>query len=133
MPDSYYNETIRRKFAWGIFKFASLFGLAGAYLTTDSSYRDNNDLNLRPDFSQMRILVPDSHVPLKEKKVFEVLYGDYFGMKFEEDNSSWWKKMVHYFYPYYNYNPSARYYEPFFDYKKDYVTEEFKNHYHFNI
>jgi len=114
-------------------KYGFLFGFLGAYLTTDSSYLANNDLNTRPDFNQMRILVPESHIPIKEKKVFDALYGNYFGMNWEGQNTSLWKRFVHYFYPYNNYNPDQRYYEPYFDYNKDYVTEDFKNHYHFNI
>ncbi len=133
LPDSYYSETIRNKFRWGLVKYGVLFGLIGAYLTTENAYLQNNDLNMRPDYNQMRILVPESHIPIKEKKVFQTLYGNYFGITFEDENSSLWKKFVHFFYPYYDYNPSQKYYEPFFDYKKDYVTEEFKNHYHFNI
>jgi hypothetical protein len=133
MPDSYYNETIRKKFRWGLLKYGISFGLLGAYLFTDIDYRNNDDLGMRPDFTQMRILVPQAHIPIKEKKVFEALYGNYFGMNFENQNTSIWKRFVHFFYPYNNYNPDAKYYEPFFDYKKDYVTEDLKNHYHFNI
>jgi hypothetical protein len=131
--DSFYNETARRRFRFGLLKFSLLFGVVGAYLFTDDEYSQSNDLNMRPDFNHMRMMTPQSSIPIKEKKVFEMLHGDYFGMKFEEVHESYWKKFVHYFYPYTNYNPEKSYYEPFYDYKQDYVTEEFKNHYHFKI
>jgi hypothetical protein len=132
MGDSYYSETARRKFKWGVTKWAIVLGIVGSYLTTDSAYF-NDDLNTRPDFNQMRILTNEDHIPMKEKKVMEMMYGDYFGMNFGHKNYSLWKKTVDYLYPYNDYKPNAQYYEPFFDYKKDFAPNEFKNHYHFNI
>ena len=132
LPDTYYSETARRRFKYGLLKWAVLLGCVGAYLTTDSDYL-KNDLNMRPDFSQMRILTSMERLPIKEKKVFEILHGDYFGINFYENNTSLWKKSLEFLYPYNEYNPVKSHYEPFFDYKKDYVTEEFKNHYHFDI
>jgi hypothetical protein len=130
--DSFYNETSRRKFRWGVLKFSILFGFIGAFLLTDNSYL-KNDLNLRPDLNTMRNLVNLDHVPIKEKKVFEMMYGNYFGMPFKEKNRSVWKRFMDYFYPYNDYKPDRTYCEPFFDYKKDYVTNNMKNHYHFDI
>lgn len=90
-----------------------------------------NDLNMRPDFNSMRIM---GDVPVKEQKVFEMLNDNtYFGKKLNDKDYSIWKRFIHFFYPYTYYKPSEADYEPFFDYKKDYVTEEFKNHYHFKI
>jgi hypothetical protein len=88
---------------------------------------------MRPDQTQMRIMVPEHYIPVKEKKVFQTLYGDYFGKNFEGVETSWFKRVVHYFYPYYNYNPSNIDYEQPFDFTKDYTGGEFQNHYHFKI
>lgn len=129
VPDSLYNETSRRKFTYGLLKYAVLFGVIGAYLATDNSYL-KNDLNMRPDFNAMRILTP---VPIKEKKVFEMMHGSYFGQPFKEQNSSLWKRFINYFYPFNDYNPDKAYYEPFYDFKQDYVADEHKNHYHFDL
>jgi hypothetical protein len=71
------------------------------------------------------------NVTLRERKVFEFFHGDYFGKPFEDQPVGWWKRFLHYFYPYYNYNPSPAYYLPFYDYKKDFHQAEFDNHYHF--
>ena len=101
-------------------------------MTTDSDYM-KNDLNMRPDFSQMRILTPMEKLPVKEKKAFEILHGDYFGVNFRENNTSIWQRGLDYFYPWHNYQPIQSQYVPFFDYKKDFATEEFNNHYHFDI
>lgn len=127
-----YNETSRRKFRWGLYKYGILFGIIGAYLTTDDDYT-KNDLNQRPDFNTMRNLVAIEKLPIKEKKVFEMMNGNYFGLEFREKNVGLWKKFVNYFYPFNDYNPDRAYYEPFYDFKKDYVHDEFKQHYHFDI
>ncbi len=133
LPDIYYNQTARTKFKWGVFKYSVIFGFIGACVFTDSDYL-KNDVNMRPDFNTMRIMIPAEHIPLKERKVFEMMHDSkYFGMEFKHTNQSIWKKTLHYFYPYYDYNPDKSHYEPFFDYKKDYVSEDMKNHYHFNI
>jgi hypothetical protein len=132
LPDSYHSETARRRFRYGVLKWAAILGIVGAYLTTDDEYF-KNDLNTRPDFAPMRIMTPLENLPLKERKAFEILHGDYFGIKFADQKTSWYKRGLKYFYPWYDYSPDRAHYEPFFDYKKDYVTEEFKNHYHFNI
>ncbi len=99
---------------------------------TDCEYF-NNDANMRPDFNTMRNLIAPENVPMKEKKVFEMMHGDYFGMQFKENDKSLWKKGLNYFYPYYNYNPEPSHFEPFYDYKKDYVPQSMNNHYHFDI
>ncbi len=88
---------------------------------------------MRPDFAPMRILTDEQYIPIKEKKAFEILHGNYFGREFEGHNYSIWKRWVNYLYPWNDYKTDQSYYEPFFDYKKDYVIEEHKNHYHFNI
>jgi len=132
LPDSFYNETSTRKFRWGLLKWATIFGLIGAYLSTDSSYF-SNDLNMRPDFNSRRAMIPIENIPLKERKVLEIFNGNYFGTEFKETNQSIWKRGLNFFYPYHNYDPHRAYNEPFFDYKKDYVIEQHKSHYHFNI
>jgi hypothetical protein len=126
-----YNSPIKRRFRYGLLKYTLLFGLVGAYLVTDNSYFRNDDLMSRPDYNQMRTLSNPNNIPIREKKVFEALHGNYFGWNFEEKPDSWWKRALHYFYPYYEYNPNENYYEPFFDFKKDYIKEEFSSHYHF--
>lgn len=117
---------------YGLFRNTVIFGLIGAYLFTDSDYF-KNETNNRPDLNHSRIMTYDA-IPIKEKKVFEMFEGTtYFGKEFEDKNISIWKRAVHYFYPYYQYNPQASDYEPFFDYKKDYVTEDMKQNYHFKM
>ena len=132
LPDTYYSETARRKFRYGIFKWSMILGFLGAYLTTDNEFF-KNEVNIRPDFSTMRILTPLENIPLRERKAFEILHGDYFGQAFSDQNTSFYKRALKYFYPWWDYKPDRAHYEPFFDYKKDYVPEQYKNHYHFNI
>jgi hypothetical protein len=127
-----YNETARRRFRWGIFKFSIVFGLVGAYLTTDSSYFIDH-INTRSDLSTRRTMMPQERLPVKEKKILDMIQGDYFGDAWNEKNNSIWKKTLNYFYPYRDYNPDRAYIEPFFDYKTEPVPEEFKHHYHFDV
>jgi hypothetical protein len=132
MPDLFYNETARRKFRFGILKFSLIFGLVGAYLTTDSAYF-KNDINTRVDLDTRRALIPQERLPVKEKKIHDMMHGNYFGDPWNEKNNSIWKKTLNYFYPYRDYRPDRAYIEPFFDYKNEPVPDEFKNHYHFDV
>ncbi len=132
LADSLYNETARRKFNWGLVKYSILFGLVGGYLGTDDEYF-RNDINTRPDLDTKRTMMPVESLPVKEKKVLDMMQGNYFGDPFKEKNSSFWKRSLNYFYPYRDYKPDRAYYEPFFDYKKEPVPDEFKHHYHFDI
>ncbi len=122
------NEYVRRRFFRGLASYGLIIGLASAYLFTDSEYFKDRLTN-RPDLLPMKIMT--NNVTLQERKVFEMMTGDYFGQPFEDQNTSIWKRFVHYFYPYNNYNPGPAYYQPFYDYKKDYRQREYENHYHF--
>ncbi len=124
-----FNEYPRRRFFRGLIFYGISLGLVGAYLFTDSEYFKDR-LATRPDLLAMRHMITD--IPIKERKVFEMMSdGSYFGKTFDDQKVSIWKKVVHYFYPYHNYDPSPTYYQPFYDYKKDYRKSEFENHYHF--
>jgi hypothetical protein len=68
------------------------------------------------------------NLPLKERKAFETLHGDYFGMKFQEQKVSWYKRALRYFYPWWDYNPHKSHFEPFYDYKKDQYIYQYKDH-----
>ncbi|MFM7857629.1 MAG: hypothetical protein ACKO96_38340, partial [Flammeovirgaceae bacterium] len=72
------NHATVRTFYYGLFKYTIIFGLALAYFTTDRDYMRDDLLN-RPDLKEMRIMVRDDYIPIKEKKVFEMLSGTYFG------------------------------------------------------
>jgi hypothetical protein len=122
------NQYPRSKFIRGLIAYSIITGSIGAYLVTDNEfYKDR--LTTRPDLLPMRIMT--NNVPLREQKVFEFMHGNYFGTPFEEQNTSIWKRFLHYWYPYHNYKPSLAYYLPFYDYKKDYHQADFDNHYHF--
>src|SRR4051812_23509099 len=92
------NGVIRKRMKWGLMKYSIVFGLLGAKYFTDRDYLID-DLNIRPDLSQMRILTP-GQIPVKEKKVFEILHDrSYFGMPFKSEPVSIWKQFVQYWYP----------------------------------
>lgn len=121
------NHIPRRRFAWGCIKYFTLFGLVGAYLSTENRYR-KDDLGIRPDKQIGRQL---TSVPLKEKKVHEFFTGSYFDKPFEQKNISLFKRTLEYLYPYQYYKPAEHDYLPFYDYTKDYVPQSMEHHYHF--
>lgn len=124
------NHATTRTFYYGLLKYSLLFGLAFAFLTTDRDYARDELLN-RPDLKEMRIMVRDDYIPLKEKKVLEMLTGSYFGKPlYKEEPSSLYKRIVKKLYPEIDYNPSPGYYQPPFDFTKDYQSENWSNHYH---
>ena len=104
--------------------------MAGAFIFTDTKYFWDGLLT-RPDLREMRILVKDDYIPLKEKKVFEFFTGTYFGKPLYGDRpQGLYKRTLKYLFPYYEYNPDKAYYLPHYDYTKDYQTEDWSNHYH---
>ena len=121
------NAVPRRRFAWGIIKYSIIFGLAGAYAVTDGAFRQD-DLKMRPDMQVTRIL---SDIPLREKKVHEFFSGKYYDRDFSDKPQTLWKKAMKYCYPYHYYKPTKTDYLPYFDFKKDYITTAYENHYHF--
>lgn len=122
-----FNSVPRRRFAWGVIKYATIFGLVGAFLFTDNKFRQD-DLKTRPDMQIGRIL---TDVPLREKKVHDFFTSGYFDRQFEDKPQSLWKKTLKYLYPYQFYEPTEYDYLPYYDYKNDYVTPSMENHYHF--
>jgi hypothetical protein len=135
VPDyPYVNRTLNhattRTFYYGLFKYSLIFGLGLAFYGTDREYM-RDDLMNRPDLREMRIMVKDEYIPLKEKKVFEMLSGSYFGKPlYNEEPTGLYKKLVRYFFPELDYNPSPGHFLPPFDYTKDYQSENWSNHYH---
>lgn len=135
------NWSTRRTFYYGLIKYSLAIGAAGAYYLTDSDYF-NDDLNSRPDLQPMRIMCEQS-MPLKERKVFVDLnqgkyygfnrgQGNYFGKKLTNNaEHSWFRKLLKWFYPYYEYNVDGYNYSTFHDIKKDYHSTDYSNHYHF--
>ena len=124
------NHATTRTFYYGLFKYSVLFGLALAFLGTDKGYT-RDELLSRPDLKEMRILVRDDYIPIKEKKVHEFFTGTYFGRPlYQDEPTGWYHKIVKMIYPYFKYNPNQAYYEPHFDYTKDYQSENWSNHYH---
>lgn len=120
------NQTARRTFFYGLFKYSLVLGLAGAWWFTDSDYF-NNDFNSRPDMNQMRIMTP---VPDHERKVFE-MYGDtYFGKEWEDKPQSWQKRLQNYLFPSTLYNPSEAHYLPFYDYRRGFYPGDDTSYYH---
>lgn len=132
LVDLRYNATSNRKFIWGLWKFSILFGTIGGYLFTDDEYF-TNDINSRADLQHRRTMMPIDRIPVAEKKIHEMMKGSYFGDPWKEKNNSIWKRTLNYFYPYRDYNPDRAYIQPFYDYKKEYVPNEFKHHYHFDV
>jgi len=135
VPDyPYFNRTFNhattRTFYYGLLKYSIIFGLGLAFLGTDREYMRDDLLN-RPDLKEMRIMVKDEHIPLKEKKVFEMLTGSYFGKPlYNQEPTGLYKKIVNYCYPEMDYNPNPGHFVPYFDYTKDYQSEKWSNHYH---
>lgn len=121
------NQVPRRRFLWGVVKYSVLFGVIGAFLGTDNSYR-KDDLGIRPDKQIGRLL---TSVPVREKKVHEFFTGNYFDRPFRERSGSLFKRTLEYLYPYQFYKPAEQDYAPFYDYTKDYITPSMENHYHF--
>lgn len=127
LESNHINSVPRRRFAWGVIKYALIFGTIGAYLFTDNSFRID-ELKTRPDLQIGRTM---TDVPLREKKVHEFFNDGYYDSNSYEKPQSLWKKTLTYLYPYQFYNPTQSDYLPFHDYKKDYVLPSFENHYHF--
>ena len=135
------NWSTRRTFYYGLIKYSLAFGAAGAFYLTDSNYF-KDDLNSRPDLQPMRIMCEQS-MPLKERKVFVDLYqgkyygfnrgqGNYFGKQLTNNaEHSWFRKLLKWFYPYYEYNVDGYNYSIFHDINKDYHSADYSNHYHF--
>jgi len=124
------NHATTRTFYYGLFKYSLFFGLGLAYLGTDREYM-NDDLLNRPDLKEFRIMVRDDYIPVKEKKVFEMMTGSYFGRPLNnEEPSGLWKRVLKKLYGYTDFNPAPTYYQPPFDFRKDYHSENWSNHYH---
>ena len=126
------NHATTRTFYYGMFKYTIIFGLVAAWYVTDYDYM-RDELSSRPDLKEMRILVRDDFIPIKEKKVFEVMQGTYHGKKLYEEKpiGGLYKRILRKIYPYYEYNPNPNNIAPYYDYKKDYTPENMSNHYHF--
>jgi len=127
LESNHLNAVPRRRFAWGIIKYAIIFGLLGGYFFTDNKFRVD-DLKMRPDLQIGRIL---TDVPLKEKRAHDFFSSGYYDRDFDDKPKSLWKKTLKYLYPYQFYNPTDYDYLPFYDYTKDYIPSSFENHYHF--
>jgi hypothetical protein len=124
------NHATIRTFYYGLFKYTIIFGFLTAFLTTDREFC-NDDLASRPDLKEMRIMIRDDYIPVREKKVFEIMSGTYFGKPLNEEGShGLFKRITKKLYPYFEYNPSPQYYAPHFDFRKDYQSENWSNHYH---
>jgi hypothetical protein len=135
------NWSTRRTFFYGLIKYSLFIGMAGAYYFTDDAYF-NDDLNSRPDMQPMRVMC-DQNTPQKEKKIFENLYhGKFFGFNEAQGSyfgkqeagtveHSWPRKLIRFFYPYYQYDIEAKNYSKFHDINKDYQSTDYNNHYHF--
>lgn len=136
------NWSTRRTFYYGLFKYSVIIGIIGAWYFTDDFYLQN-DLNNRPDLLPMRHMT-DYSMPMKERKVFSNLYhGNFFSFNKGQGNyhgktmsgiteHSNWRKLIRYFYPYYEYDSDGYNYSVEFDTSKDYNSVEYKNHYHFD-
>lgn len=127
LESTHLNAVPRRRFAWGVIKYALVFGFLGGYLFTDNKFR-LDDLKMRPDMQIGRIL---TDVPLREKRAHDFFSSKYFDRDFDDKPQSLWKKALHYLYPYQFYNPTESDYLPFYDYTKDYIPSSMENHYHF--
>ena len=127
LESTHLNSVPRRRFAWGVIKYAFIFGVLGGYSFTDLKFKQD-DLKIRPDMQFGRIL---TDVPLKEKRAHDFFFSKYFDKDFEDKPQSTWKKALKYLYPYQYYNPTDIDYMPFYDYTKDYVTSSVEHHYHF--
>jgi hypothetical protein len=127
LTSSHLNQVPRRRFLWGLVKYSFIFGLIGAYILTDNSYR-KDDLGFRPDKQIGRVL---TKVPIRELKVHDFFTGKYYDRPLRERSGSLFKRTLEYLYPYQFYKPAEHDYAPFYDYTKDYITPSMENHYHF--
>ncbi len=127
LETTHLNAVPRRRFAWGVIKYAVVFGLLGAFTFTDNKFK-KDDLKMRPDLQIGRIL---TDVPLREQKAHDFFSSKYFDREFDNKPQSMWKKTLLYLYPYQFYNPTEIDYLPYYDYTKDYITPSMENHYHF--
>lgn len=137
-----FNWSTRRTFYYGLIKYSLLIGAVGAWYFTDSDFL-NDDLNSRPDFHPMRQLC-DHSMPSEERKVFvDLLHAKYFGFNRGSGNyfgkqlpntteHSFVRKVLKYFYPYYEYDVDGYNYSTNFDLTKDYLPTDLSNHYHFD-
>lgn len=115
--DEIKNKSVRNTFRYGLLKYSFIFGVAGAFLTTDGDYLVDN-LNARPDLGQFRAMTNDA--PVSEKKVFEFFDGVAYP---DEEKPTILKRMKKAVWPSLDYNPKDTYYEPFFDYKRGYYPD----------
>lgn len=122
------NKYTRRAFFYGVFKYTFLAGVLGAAVFTDRDFF-NNSLNSRPDLAQFRSM---TEVPDQERKVFEAFGDDYFGKKWADKPSSWYKRLKHSIFPSVEYNPVSSHYLPPFDYTKDYFPYKDVSSYYSN-
>lgn len=122
------NKYTRRAFFYGIFKYSFLAGVIGGYLFTDREFF-NNELNARPDLGQFRSMI---EVPDKERKVFEAFGDDYFGKKWADKPTSWYKRLKHSIFPSVDYNPVSSHYLPPYDYNRGYFPDKDVSSYYSN-
>lgn len=123
------NFATRRTFFYGLFKYTLLSSFVLSYLVTDSDYVKDG-LNNRPEIGEMRIMVDKNYIPLRELKAFELFHGGYWGLKDESKPVSLYKKILHYLWPQYDYKLKRSDSAPLYDFRKDYMSEDFSNHYH---
>lgn len=84
----------------------------------------------RPDFNHQRIMANIKDLPDKERKVFEIFEGNYFGLPFKDQPSSWIKRFKERFYYSVHYNPPSSHYVPFYDFKKNrYHPDDISSYY----
>lgn len=118
------NYYTRRAFKYYSFKYGLLVFLAGGYYFTDGSHM-RDDFMSRPDINASRKMTGD--IPIRERKVFEIMEGNYFGKSFENAPQSWVKRFKKFIYPSIHYEPD---YEPFYDYKnRPYHPEDLSTYY----
>ena len=117
------NKYTRRTFYYGIFKYGVLFGIVGAFLTTDGAYLDQG-FNARPDLNQLRAMT--DYVKDDEKRAFNFFNGvDYPDV----ERPTILKRIKHALFPSVDYQPN---YLPYFDYKKGYFPDYNASSYYSN-
>lgn len=129
MPAQYPNWMTRTSFIYAVVGYSALFFIGGGAVFSDFRiFRDPN--GQRADFNGYRPMVSAEYIPIEEIKQVTSIHGSYFDDVINIDPRSSWVKIRDYLWPEFDYRPSKYESVPFHDYRKDYVTSEFNQHYH---